>query len=240
MATVACLFLLGTCVHVSAAQEKRVVAPLTAAQIVEQLVQKNEQRAQALEGYQAIRVYRLEQNGLSTRSAELVVSLTYRRPGEKTFHVLSESGSEFLHGRVLQRLLQAEVEAMREEIRGQTAISPANYNFHLVGYEPIAGKNSYVLELKPRTKHKLLFRGRIWVDAQDFAVTRMEGEPAKNPSWWTKRNVIVLTYEKVGEFWLPARNETKTQLRIFGRSLLTIVYRDYQILASPSATWCPM
>jgi len=64
----------------------------------------------------------------------------------------------------------------------------------------------------------------------DFAVARMEGEPAKNPSWWTKRNAIHVTYEKIGEFWLPARNETNTQVRIVGSSLLTIVYRDYEIL----------
>ena len=61
-------------------------------------------------------------------------------------------------------------------------------------------------------------------------MARMEGEPAKNPSWWTKRNAIHVTYEKIGEFRLPARNETNTQVRIVGSSLLTIVYRDYEIL----------
>ncbi len=61
-------------------------------------------------------------------------------------------------------------------------------------------------------------------------MVRMEGEPAKNPSWWTKRNAIHVTYEKIGKFWLPARNETNTQVRILGSSLLTIVYRDYEIL----------
>jgi hypothetical protein len=34
----------------------------------------------------------------------------------------------------------------------------------------------------------------------------------------------------MGEFWLLARNETNTQVRIVGSSLLTIVYRDYEIL----------
>ena len=68
------------------------------------------------------------------------------------------------------------------------------------------------------------------MDGQDFAVARMEGEPAKNPSWWTKRNAIRVTYEKIGGFWLPTRNETNTQVRVVGSSLLTIVYRDYEIL----------
>jgi len=67
----------------------------------------------------------------------------------------------------------------------------------------------------------------------------MEGEPARNPSWWTKRNTIHITYEKIGEFWLPVRNETNTQVRIVGHSLLTIVYRDYEILNANAAQIIP-
>ncbi len=40
--------------------------------------------------------------------------------------------------------------------------------------------------VEPQTNNKLLFRGRIWVDAEDFAVVRIEAVPAKNPSFWTK------------------------------------------------------
>jgi hypothetical protein len=156
--------------------------------------------------------------------------MTYRRPDEKKFCILSESGSELLQGRVLKRLLEVEVEAMQEEHRRQTAMGPKNYEFRLVTYERTGDQGFYILEVTPRIKNKFLFRGRIWVDGQDFAVARMEGEPAKNPSWWTKRNAIHVTYEKIGEFWLPARNETNTQVRIVGSSLLTIVYRDYEIL----------
>ena len=194
------------------------------------MVERNEQRAQALESYRGTRIYNLEYHGLSNKSATLVVAMTYRRPDEKKFCIISESGSELLQGRVLKRLLEAEVEAMQEEQRRQTAMGPKNYEFRLVTYERTGDQGFYILEVKPRIKNKFLFRGRIWVDGQDFAVARMEGEPAKNPSWWTKRNAIHVTYEKIGEFWLPARNETNTQVRIVGHSLLTIVYRDYEIL----------
>jgi hypothetical protein len=67
------------------------------------------------------------------------------------------------------------------------------------------------------------------VDGQDFAIARIEGEPARNPSWWTKRNDIEHSYQKVGDFWLPARNETTTHVRISGRALLTIEYKDYEL-----------
>lgn len=226
---VMCLFLAETAANVSFAQETS-VAPLTADQVVQRMVERNEQRARALESYRGTRIYHLEYHGLSSKSAALVVAMTYRRPDEKKFCILSESGSELLLRRVLKRLLEAEVEAMQEEQRRRTAMGPENYEFRLVAYERTFDQGFYILEVTPRIKNKFLFRGRIWVEGQDFAVARMEGEPARNPSWWTKRNAIHVTYEKIGEFWLPVRNETNTQVRIVGRSLLTIVYRDYEIL----------
>jgi hypothetical protein len=236
---VMCLFLAETAANVSFAQETS-VAPLTADQVVQRMVERNEQRAQALESYRGTRIYRLEYHGFSSKSAALVVAMTYRRPDEKKFCILSESGSEFLQGRVLKRLLEAEVEAMQEEQRRQTAMGPENYEFRLVAYERTFDQGFYILEITPRIKNKFLFRGRIWVEGQDFAIARMEGEPARNPSWWTKQNVIHVTYKKVGEFWLPERNETNTQVRIVGHSSLTIVYQDYQILETRSGQLTPV
>ena len=198
-------------------------------QVVQRMVEGNARRAGDLASYRGTRSYHLEYEGLSKKSATLLVAMTYRSPDEKNFCILSESGSEFLQGRVLKRLLEAESDATREEQGRQTAMSPENYEFRLAGDERILGQEFYILEVTPRTKNKFLFRGRIWVEGQDFAVARMEGQPAKNPSWWTKRNIIQMTYEKIGEFWLPARSETNTQVRILGHSVLTIVYQNYEI-----------
>ena len=43
----------------------------------------------------------------------------------------------------------------------------------------------YVMRVEPLRETKFLYRGTIWIDSQDFAVTRIEAEPAKNPSFWT-------------------------------------------------------
>jgi hypothetical protein len=233
------LLLAGTATKVYAAQEASVI-PLTADQVVQTMVERNAQRAQDLESYRATRTYDLEYQGLSSKSARLVVAMTYHQPDEKNFCILSESGSQLLEDRVLRRLLQAEVEAAQAEQREQTAMDPDNYEFSLVGYEWLSDRGSYILEVTPRTQNKFMFRGRIWVDGQDFAVTRMEGRPAKNPSWWRKRNAVHVTYEKIGEFWLPARNETNTQVRIVGHALLTIVYQDYEIPSSGSVQVTPI
>ena len=226
---VLCLCLATSQLNISCAQQLP-EAPLTTDEVVQKMVERNRERTQTLESYRGNRTYHLEYQGLVSKSATMVVAMTYRQPSEKKFCIVSESGSELLQGRVLRRLIDAEIEATQEEQRERTAMSPRNYEFRsAIGVDP-DDSGFYILEVTPRSKNKFLFHGRIWVDRHDFAVARMEGEPAKNPSWWTKRNVIQVSYAKVGEFWLPARNETSTQLRMAGHAVLTIVYQDYEVL----------
>ena len=86
-----------------------------------------------------------------------------------------------------------------------------------------------MLEILPKTSYRFLVRGRIWVDAEEYAITRVEGSPAKNPSFWIRDVQIVLRYSRTGPFWLPLRNESRANARILGRSELTIDYYDYVV-----------
>ncbi|HEV2233641.1 MAG TPA: hypothetical protein VGV68_09600 [Terriglobia bacterium] len=204
-------------------------APLTTAQVVERMVAMNRARAEALRGYTATCVYHVE-NADHDRSADLVVKIAYLSPNRKESTIISWSGSSALRNYVLNRLREGELEAMQEENRRRTDMNPENYDFTLVGYERTGPNNFYVMEVVPKIKNKFLFRGRIWVDAQDFGITRMEGAPAKNPSWWTTHIEVDHSYCKVGDFWLPSRIESVAQVRLFGRSVLTIIYKDYKLI----------
>jgi hypothetical protein len=73
---VMCLFLAETAVNVSFAQEIS-VTPLTSDQVVQRMVERNEQRAQALESYRGTRIYNLEYRGLASKSATLVTSPSF-------------------------------------------------------------------------------------------------------------------------------------------------------------------
>jgi len=73
---------------------------------------------------------------------------------------------------------------MNEEKQQRTAMTPENYTFQLLDYQKTDAGEFYALDAQPRTKNKFLFQGRIWVDAKDFAVTRVESQPAVNSSWW--------------------------------------------------------
>ena len=83
-------------------------------------------------------------------------------------------------------MLQSEKEAAAEENQSHVALNRDNYKFTLDGYESTPSGLAYILSVAPRTDDKLLYRGRIWVDAEDFAVVRIDAVPAKNPSFWTK------------------------------------------------------
>jgi len=217
------------------AQENNSSAPLTADDVMQRVVAMNEVRAKALETYSSLRSYHLECHCLSHKKADMVVRADYCTPNKKEFTIVSESGSSTVRNRVFKKLLEAEQESMREDNQQRSAMTPENYTFQLSDYKQTDMDEFYVLEAKPRTKNKFLVRGHIWVNAKDFAITRVEGEPAVNPSWWTLKTDFKRSYQKVGNFWLPESNESETKVRIFGTAVLTINYGKYQITEAPGA-----
>lgn len=159
----------------------------------------------------------------------MTVAVKYRAPGTKEFSILSEKGSRLLNERVLQKLLQGEKEALTDDNQARVALNKDNYDFALAGYEILPTGPCYVLSVQPLTKNKLLYRGRIWVDTEDFAVVRIEATPAKNPSFWIKETKIEQNYAKVGRFWLPLSNRSSSTTRFGGHADLSIDYKDYWI-----------
>jgi hypothetical protein len=211
------------------AEETGRSAPLTADEVMQRVVQMSELRAKAIENYSSMRTYHLESNGLSHKVADMVVRVDYQAPNTKEFTIVSESGSGTVRKRVFKKLLEAEQESMRDENQRRSAVTSENYTFRLLEYSKTETDEFYVLDAKPRVKDKFLFQGHIWVDGSDFAITRVEGEPAVNPSWWTLKTDFNRTYKKFDDYWLPESNESTTHVRIFGTAVLTITYGEYQI-----------
>lgn len=208
---------------------------LTADEVTQNMVHMNTQRAQALQTYESTRTYRLQYHGFpGSRSAEMVVLVKYTAPGMKEFTIQSTSGSKLIIDKVFKRLLESEKEASVAENQTRTALSPVNYVFTMLDYVEGVGsaRPMYLLGVEPRKPSKFLYRGKIWVDAEDFAVVRIEAEPAKSPSFWTKSTTIKHEYVKVRDFWLPASNHSVSEIRLGGEAELTIDYRDYRITSS--------
>lgn len=204
---------------------------LTAEQVAIRLEEKNQERALALRQVEGSRIYHMHYQGLGTKDAQMKVQMDFEAPANKRFTVVSQDGSKFIIDHVFKKLMQSEQEATGEENRRRTALSRENYEFSLVAYEPNPEGGCYVLRVSPRTKNKFLYRGKIWVDAKDFAVTSIQAEPAASPSFWITKTEIAHQYVKVGDFWLPAQNRTESQIRFGGRASLTIEYTNYKIIS---------
>jgi len=126
-------------------------------------------------------------------------------------------------------LLESEQEAASREQQNRTALTDSNYEFELAGREMLEGRAAYLLRVSPKVDSKFLYRGKVWVDASDFAVMKIEAEPAKRPSIWISKIKIHHAYTKVGDFWLPAENRSTTDVRLGGVATLTIQYTHYLV-----------
>lgn len=202
-------------------------ANLPLARILASMENHDQIQREGLKHYKAVRQYEVEYRGLANIEAKMEVEVDFDSTSGKSFRIISQSGSKILGEKVLKRAMDSEKEAWRDG--GATAMTQANYRFQLQGSESLDGRPAYILNVEPLTESKFLYRGKVWVDATDFAVAKVEASPAKNPSFLISRTVIRYTNAKTGDFWLPQQSRSETKVRIGGTAVLTIDYGTYQI-----------
>jgi outer membrane lipoprotein-sorting protein len=208
--------------------------PPTAEEIVNRMAAHDLARQGSIEGYVGMRRYVLENHKYHKR-AEMLVQVRGDQDGTKHFEIISQEGWGGAHKHVLRKMLESETETSRPEMRASAKLTTQNYEFALVGTELLGSRQAYVLEVHPRRNEKYLFQGRIWVDAEDYALARAEGKPAKKPSFWTKDIHFVQIYQKHGPLWFPLSTQSETEAHLFGTTDVKIEYRDYEPRTSNAA-----
>lgn len=194
--------------------------------VLQKMAAHNRRREQELQSYAVERVYKVENKRIN-KSATAQATMIFVAPDLKEFEVHSAEGSGFMRKGVINRIIDAEQKSASQP--SKNAMIPENYEFELLRQETRNDRPQYVLRAKPRHKDRLLFAGTLWVDAEDFAVTRIEGHPAKNPSFWTRKVDFTHEYQKFGSFWFPVRNESVSQVFLFGKTTTEVDYSHYQI-----------
>ncbi len=197
-------------------------------EIFQELVRRNQIRSDELREYTANRAYRVSDPSGKIDAAK-EGRMDFHAPGLKRFTTTGEQGSGIVRRLALNPLISSEIKTAAGKDHRDSSISPANYRLKLLGEEDLRNYRCYVLRATPTRVDKYLFEGRIWVDKQDFAVVRIEGHPAANLSFWIKRADFVRDYQRVDGFWLPLRDETVVQVRIYGRKVLTIDHQEYTL-----------
>jgi hypothetical protein len=195
-------------------------------EVVARMFVRDGQRESLIGGYSGSRRYALDNQRLH-KHAELLASVKCDADGTKHFELVAEQGWQAANKRVLRKMLESEAEASRPQTRPKTRLTPDNYVFQLVETDSVEGRPAYVIDVVPKRHDKYLFQGRIWVDAEDYALMRAEGMPAKSLSFWTRSVHFVHKYQKSGSVWFPLSTESVTEARIFGTTEVTIDYFDY-------------
>jgi len=161
------------------------------------------------------------------QKAQVVANITYLPPDQKQYRIESSQGG--LGQKILRDVLDKETEQPKDPERKE--LSTQNYNFQYLGTDSINGSNCYVLGLNPRRDDKELIRGRVWIDAGTYNIRRVEGNPAKNPSWWIRDLHLLMSFDEVNGMWLRTFTYAIANVRFKGR--YEMVARDLEYSSAP-------
>jgi|SRR4051794_3403825 outer membrane lipoprotein-sorting protein len=194
------------------AQQTSPSPPLTADEVVARMVKAYADVRANFRAYETKRHYSVFHGDSGEPRSDIQVNISFLPPGEKSFRIERSSGGMAEH--VVRKALEKEVELTKDP--QVTAMSPENYDFELEGQGATAGHDCYILAMTPKRDSKDLLNGRIWVDAHEFLIRRVEGKPAKSPSWWVKDLELVILYDNVKGLWLQTATEANAHVRMAG------------------------
>ena len=149
------------------------------------------------------------------------------RDGTFSFDVIRSEGSSLIRDRVLIAALATEQRTRNSGEAGQSELTALNYEFHV--NEGLTGQGLATIQMHPRRKTQMLLNGLITVRHDDGDMIRVEGSPAKSPSWWTRRVDIIRRYGRIAGVRVPVEMSSRADVRIAGESTFSMTY-DYEMV----------
>jgi len=193
-------------------------------------------RVDHLAGYTVTEHYAVYRDGDESHpAAEMTVKTTYNKESGKSYAILSSSGSELIRKFVLDPLLENEKALNLPGNRESSWITSANYDFKLKpgGPQPTDGRACLALALTPRRKAPNMIEGTLWVDASDGTIVRLEGIATKSPSVFTGPAHMMRQYVNMSGYGMATHARAESDSFLFGRTVVTIEYLDYQMQLLP-------
>lgn len=168
--------------------------------------------------------------------AEMTVQTVYRKEAGKSYTVLSQTGPEIVRKFAFGALLDTETRINEPGKVQDSWFTSANYAMKLKpgGPEPLDGRECFVLAVTPKRKAPNLITGTLWVDAKDDSIVQIQGIASKNPSFWSGPTQMMRQYARINGFAMATHARAVSNSFLFGRTTVTIDYRDYQIRLLPA------
>jgi hypothetical protein len=216
------------------AQDSSGRGQLNEEQLFSRLHERHVWQQSHLSEFSEVRTYTVR-NEKGVAVAQEIVTMKYSPPRTKAFTVLSAKGSGFVRTHVFRPLMAHEVAGTRSRNDSDVLITPENYRFEIIGKEQVGSYECIVVHAVPKHKRTDLFEGEIWIDSHDFAIVKIKGRLAKNPSFWIKRVEFERQYEKISGFVVLLRETAVADIRIYGRRTLTVECKEYAFSDSDAA-----
>jgi outer membrane lipoprotein-sorting protein len=202
-------------------------APVDLQTLVQRMAQAQADAHSNVRPYQVTREYKFYQGKEDdSPDSNIVADVSYFPPDTKEYSIVNATGG----GRgqhVVKKVLEQESQMSGQW--QQSALVEDNYKFSLLGEETLNGRRCFILGLEPRRDAKELIKGKAWVDAQDFRVRQIQGEPAKSPSFWIKKLNLTLVFSDVQGMWLQTAVRADADVRMFGKNVLSERDLSYRV-----------
>jgi len=204
--------------------EPSAITPSTESIVARMHEARTKYRAQ-LRAYQVVRNYQLFGKEQKSKS-EVTAYIDYVPPDVQRFTIHKNRGAS-LGEVIVRKILEAESEMLTNQ--SATDVSPANYSFRYLREDVLNQQPCYLLELRPLRKDAKLLDGLIWIDASTYLILRMEGEPARAPSWWVRNIHVALDFRVVHGMWLQTDLRSSANVRLLGEHTLTSHDVEYKL-----------
>jgi outer membrane lipoprotein-sorting protein len=196
--------------------------------IIQKMVQAQAENRERLKAYMLTRTYQVYNSDEKQPKSTITAEVSYVPPQQKEFTIQQSSGG--MAESVVRKALEHEVKMTKQPRVGE--IGPENYDFEYVGTQAIWGKQCHVFNLHPKRESKELLNGRVWIDANRFLIRRVEGEPAKDPSWWVNNIRVTVTYDEVAGMWMQTGTDASAHVRLAGN--YRMVSKDNEVRTAES------
>lgn len=188
-------------------------------------------RLDRLARYTATEHYAVFRGHDAKQVADMVVRTEYRKQTGKSYTVLSENGSSFWRGEVLNRLLDNEKHMSQPSNAVAALINSSNYEMKLDSnsVQNLGGRECLLLDITPRRNSEYLFKGLLWVDAHDYSIVQLKGTAGKSAFFLASAAQVTRRYVEMGNVPMATHAEAVSGSTLLGQTEVRIDYSNYQL-----------
>lgn len=159
------------------------------------------------------------------RSGWLDVLTEYTREAGFRYQVTDEAGSGTIT-KALRAVLGAERDMIAKGQLARSSIDLANYTFEPDGIDEEGLAN---ILLSPRRKERELVAGRMFLAPDEGRLVRLQGQLAKNPSFWITNVEVLWSYDSINGAIVPVSLMSNAQVRFLGPATMQMTYHYSEI-----------